>query len=75
VSEPNDVPGLSGDPVAELEKFIADTEARGESVPAEAHAMLARLRELVAALKGLTDSLANAKPDERSESSGDDDLH
>jgi hypothetical protein len=52
----DDVPSLSGDPVAELEAFIAQTEARGEPVPPEARAMLERLRELVAALKGLTAS-------------------
>ncbi len=75
MSEPNEVPGLRGDPVAELEKFIADTEARGEPVPEEARAMLARLRELMDALKGLTDSLSDAKRPERRKSSGDDDLH
>ena len=41
------------DPVAELEAFIARTEAAGEPVPPEAHTMLARLRELVAALEKL----------------------
>jgi hypothetical protein len=45
------------DPVAELEAFIARTEASGEPVPPEARVMLARLRELMDALRGLTDSL------------------
>ena len=78
MSGPNDVPGLGGDPIAELEAFIAQTEARGEAVPAEARQMLDRLRELMAALKGLTDSLAPEKPSQPSppsESSGEDDLH
>ncbi|MFN2567703.1 MAG: hypothetical protein ABR499_22135 [Gemmatimonadaceae bacterium] len=44
------------DPVAELEEFIADTERRGEPVPPEARMMLARLRELMSALHGLTAS-------------------
>ena len=51
--EPSDLAG----PVAELEAFIAQAEARGEPVPPEARVMLARLHELVAALRGLTDSL------------------
>ncbi len=54
------------DPVAELEAYIAQTEARGESVPPEARVMLARLRELMAALRGLTESLGDrAEPGER----------
>ena len=62
----DDVPKLSGDPVAELEAFIAQTEARGEPVPPEARAMLDRLRELMAALKGLTASFEErAEPGER----------
>jgi transposase len=53
-----DLPGVGGrDPVAELEAFIAETEARGEAVAPEARAMLARLRELTAALRALTASL------------------
>jgi hypothetical protein len=62
----DDVPNLSGDPVAELEAFIAQSEARGESVPPEARVMLDRLRELMAALKGLTASFEDrAEPGER----------
>jgi hypothetical protein len=52
---PDDNP-LAGDPVAELEAYIAQKEARGEAVPSEARAMLERLRELMAALRGLTAS-------------------
>ncbi len=62
----DDVPKLTGDPVAELEAFIAKTEARGEPVPAVARAMLERLRELMAALKGLSASFEErADPGER----------
>lgn len=57
----DDAPKLSGDPVAELEAFIARTEARGEAVPPEARVMLARLRELMDALKGLTASFEERK--------------
>ena len=82
----DDVPKLSGDPVAELEAFIAQTEARGEPVPPEARAMLDRLRELMAALKGLTASFEErAEPGERTsppkagegegEGAGEGDLH
>jgi hypothetical protein len=67
----NDNP-LAGDPVAELEAFIAQTEARGEAVPPEAHMMLQRLRELMAALRGLTASLdERATPPKRSEEEGE----
>lgn len=55
-------PELGGDPVVELERFIAESEARGEVVPLEAYEMLARLRELMAALRGLTDSLDQRPP-------------
>lgn len=72
-------PKLPGDPVAELEAFIADAEARGEPVPAEAHMMLDRLRELMTALQGLTASFEQrSEPGERtapSERSDDDDDH
>jgi hypothetical protein len=72
-------PKLPGDPVAELEAFIADTEARGEPVPAEARMMLDRLRELMTALQSLTASFEpRAEPGERtaqSERSDDDDDH
>ena len=57
---------LAGDPVAELEAYIAETEARGEPVPPEARVMLERLRELMAALRGLTATFEErAEPGER----------
>jgi hypothetical protein len=76
----DDVPKLSGDPVAELEAFIAQTEARGEPVPAEARVMLERLRELMAALKGLSASFeGGAEHGERTSppkpAEGEGDLH
>ena len=65
-----------GDPVAELEKFIAESEARGDSVPLEAYEMLTRLRELMAALRGLTASLAQQpQMEERSERGSEDRPH
>jgi hypothetical protein len=57
VTGPNDNDPIGVDPAAELEAYIAQTEARGEPVPPEARAMLARLRELMAALRDLTASL------------------
>jgi hypothetical protein len=62
VTAPKDDNPLAGDPIAELEAYIARTEARGEPVPPEARLMLERLRELMAALRGLTASF-----DERAE--------
>jgi len=58
VSEREDEPRLptGSDAVAELEAFIAETEARGEAVPPEARVMLAHLKELMAALEGLRTS-------------------
>lgn len=41
----------------ELEAFVARTEAEGEELPREATEMIARLREIVLALDGLTSSL------------------
>ncbi|HET9012882.1 MAG TPA: hypothetical protein VFN38_13745, partial [Gemmatimonadaceae bacterium] len=43
--------------LAALQAEIAATEARGAPVPAEAHEMVTRLREVVAALDGLTASI------------------
>ena len=65
MTDGGDDPGspAGADPVAELEAFIARTEASGEPVPPEARVMLARLRELMDALRSLTDSLE--KRDER----------
>jgi hypothetical protein len=57
---------LGADPVAELETYIAETEARGEPVPPEARLMLERLRELMSALRGLSASFEErAEPGER----------
>jgi hypothetical protein len=71
VTVPKDDNPLAGDPIAELEAFIAQTEARGEAVPPEAHMMLQRLRELMAALRGLTASLdERAPPPKQSEEEG-----
>jgi hypothetical protein len=41
----------------ELEAFAARTEAEGDALPPEAMEMIARLREIVQALDGLTSSL------------------
>lgn len=41
----------------ELEAFVARSEADGEPLPPEAVEMIARLREIVRALDGLTSSL------------------
>ena len=41
----------------ELEAFVARTEAEGEELPPEAIEMIARLREIVRALDGLTSSM------------------
>lgn len=58
-----------GDPLAALEAHIAAADARGEPVPPEAREMLVKLRELVAALSGLSASLEelNARVDRRPE--------
>jgi hypothetical protein len=73
-------PKLPGNPVAELEAYIAETEARGEPVPPEARLMLDRLRELMDALQGLTASFRErAEPGERTSPperpDEDEDLH
>jgi hypothetical protein len=46
----------------QLEAFVARSEADGEELPAEAVEMVARLREIVIALDGLTSTLASAEP-------------
>jgi hypothetical protein len=80
VTGPEDNNPLGSDPVAELEAYIAETEARGEPVPPEARVMLERLRELMAALRGLTATFDDraepgerTSPPERSEEEGDHD--
>lgn len=44
----------------ELEAFVERATASGESLPPEALEMIARLREIVQALDGLTSSLGEA---------------
>jgi hypothetical protein len=44
----------------ELEAFVARSDAAGEPLPPEAMEMVARLREIVKALDGLTSSLGDA---------------
>lgn len=48
-------------PTAALEAQIAAAEARGETVPPEAHAMLASLREIVDAMRALEASLGDPR--------------
>lgn len=45
------------DPMAQLEAEIEAAEARGEPLPEQAYLMLAKLRELMEALRGLDASL------------------
>jgi hypothetical protein len=47
--------------LAALQAEIAASEARGAAVPAEAHEMVERLREVVAALDGLTASIGQGE--------------
>lgn len=44
----------------ELEAFVSRTEAEGGELPPEAVEMVARLREIVRALDGLTSSMGGA---------------
>ena len=44
-----------------LEAFVARSEASGDELPPEAVEMIARLREIVHALNGLTSSMGNAE--------------
>jgi hypothetical protein len=46
----------------ELEAFAARSEAAGDALPPEAMEMIARLREIVQALDGLTASLEASTP-------------
>ena len=46
----------------ELEAFAARSESAGDALPAEAIEMIARLREIVQALDGLTASLEPPRP-------------
>ena len=44
----------------ELEAFVARSESNGDELPPEAIEMIARLREIVQALDGLTSSMGDA---------------
>jgi hypothetical protein len=46
----------------QLEAFVARSEAGGEALPVEALQIIARLREIVQALDGLTASMAEREP-------------
>jgi hypothetical protein len=46
----------------QLEAFVARTESEGEALPPEAVHMIARLREIVQALDGLTASMTASDP-------------
>jgi len=48
----------------QLEAFVARSEAEGEVLPPEAAEMIARLREIVQALDGLTASMAEPAGDQ-----------
>ena len=52
-----DVLRTFGESAEALEARIADAQARGDAVPAEAHAMLVSLRELSQAIASLQASL------------------
>lgn len=59
----------------ELEAFVTRADASGDALPPEAAEMVERLREIVAALDGLTASLgdagaAPARPDDASPEQG-----
>jgi hypothetical protein len=45
----------------ELEAFVARNEASGDDLPPEAIEMIARLREIVQALDGLTSSMTEPR--------------
>lgn len=46
-------PNAFAAPLAEMEAHIKDAEARGEDVPSQAYVLVAKLRELIAALEEL----------------------
>ena len=59
MTNPPDPSAFTG-PLRQMEDHIGALEARGEEVPAEAYALVARLRELVTALQDLTATLPKA---------------
>ncbi len=54
----NPLDGLTAQ-LGELEAFVARAEEDGEAIPEEAVEMMVRLREIVAALQGLTATMAD----------------
>ena len=59
MSNPAD-PNAFAAPLAEMEAHIRDAEARGEQLPPQAYALVAKLRDLIAALQELNGSLGPA---------------
>jgi hypothetical protein len=61
------------DPMAQLEAEIAAAEQRGEPLPEQAYLMLAKLRELMDALRGLDETLGRpaAQPEAGPDSAPD----
>ncbi len=53
-----------------LEEFVARTESAGEEMPAEAAEMIARLREIMEALDGLSASMGEDLSKARSDDTG-----
>jgi hypothetical protein len=66
-----DVLRTFGESAEALEARIADAQARGVAVPAEAHAMLVSLRELSQAIASLQASLGDEAAEEPSSPAGD----
>ena len=57
MSNPAD-PDAFAAPLAEMEAHIKNAEARGEQLPPQAYALVAKLRELITALQELNGTLA-----------------
>ena len=53
------------DHLRQLEEFVARSETEGGEVPAEANEMIARLREIILALDGLTSTMQDPPPQDR----------
>jgi hypothetical protein len=53
--------GLS-DHLRQLEEFVAKAETEGGEIPVEASEMIARLKEIIVALDGLTSSMEGGAP-------------
>lgn len=67
-------PRSFADPLVQLEAEIAAAEARGEPLPEQAYLMLAKLRELMDALRALDATLgpaAGAEPAQQREPGGE----